>query len=206
MRRTIQICLLAGITCGALVALFVFIGNEKITNYPPKNQTIVAFGDSLVAGRGSTEGNDFVSVLEKKLGREIINLGTRGNTTADGLLRAHEVLDADPGIVLLLLGGNDFLRRVPTETTRQNLASLIETFIDNGSVVILLGVRGNILSDSRESMYRELSKTYEILYVEDVLDGIFMQPDYMFDGIHPNDIGYGMIADRLYEVFIDAKL
>ncbi len=188
------------------VLWYYFRTQEDITNYPPKNQTIVAFGDSLVFGQGATKGNDFVSLLGVKLGRVIINLGVSGNTTKDGVLRVDEVLKEYPGIVILLLGGNDYLRKVPEEETRKNLGMLIETFEKNGSVVVLLGVRGGILQDGREEMYEDLSKKYGTVYVPNVLEGIFLKPELMADGIHPNDKGYTIIAKRLFEVFQDKEL
>lgn len=196
-----------------LLVLFLGVGifynfftDSPITNYPPKNQTIVAFGDSLVFGQGATTGNDFVSVLSRSLGRNIINLGITGNTTEDGLVRVQEVLVHDPGTVILLLGGNDYLRRIPKETTRKNLETLIETIHTNGSVVVLLGVRGGVLRDGRAEMYRELSAQYGTVYLPDVLDDLLLKPELMSDDIHPNDAGYAIIADRLREVFVDEGL
>ncbi len=189
------------------LAVFFFLNNTAtITNYPPKNEKIVAFGDSLVFGQGAGEGNDFVSVLEKKLGKDIVNLGVSGNTTADGLRRIEEVLDEDSGIVIVLLGGNDGLRRISKETTRANLKAIVEKCIEQGSVVVLLGVRGGLIVDEREEIYREVSDEYGAVYVEDVLDGIFLKPELMSDGIHPNDAGYAIIAERLYKIFIKNKL
>ncbi len=185
---------------------YFFGSSVTITNYPPKNQTIVAFGDSLVFGQGATKGNDFVSLLGDKLGQEIINLGVSGNTTQDGINRMDEVLKEDPGTVILLLGGNDYLRKIPEEETKKNLGILIESFEKNGSVVVLLGVRGGVLQDGREGMYEDLSKKYGTVYVSDVLDGIFLKTELMSDGIHPNDKGYAIIAERLFEVFTDKEL
>jgi len=54
---------------------------DDIANYPPKGGPIVAFGDSLVAGVGSTPGNDFVSILSREIGEPVENLGLAGNTT-----------------------------------------------------------------------------------------------------------------------------
>lgn len=201
MKKSIIIFVGVLVLIGIVSVAIIIFHQTPITNYPPKNTTVVAFGDSLVEGVGATEGNDFISVLARKIGRPIINLGVRGDTSADGLLRIDEVLDEDPGIVVLLLGGNDALRRIPEETTKKNLESIIETLQKNGSLVILLGVRGNILGSSRDDMYEELSEKYDMPYVEDVLDGILLHTELMHDGIHPNDAGYAIIADRLYEVF-----
>jgi lysophospholipase L1-like esterase len=190
-----------------VVAWVVFPGKApQITNYPPKNQKNVAFGDSLVFGYGATTGKDFVSVLAGKLDRTIVNLGKSGDTTTDGLARVDVVKKEDPGVVILLLGGNDYLRRVNEETTKQNLVTLVETFERNGAVVVLLGVRGGVLIDGREEMYRTIAEEHGAVYVEDVLSGIFGNSELMFDGIHPNDVGYARIANRLYEIFQAKKL
>lgn len=191
--------ILIGIGIAALFGfgIFIFWPEATIKNYPSGGTTIVAFGDSLVEGFGATSGNDFVSVLSKQIGEPIINLGVSGNTTEMGLARVDEVLKQDPKIVILLLGGNDYLRRIPKERTRQNLATIIERIQAQGSMVVLLGVRGGILGDGFASMYEELSETYQTAYVPDVLDDLFGNNKYMSDGIHPNDAGYKMIADRV---------
>jgi acyl-CoA thioesterase I len=197
-----------GTAIGILVLLVVLLGigllvmgEKDIVNYPPKNSIIVAFGDSLVEGVGATEGNDIMSVLGGLIGREITNLGVSGNTTEDGVKRMKEVSEYDPGIVILLLGGNDTLRRIDENTTEANLRTLIEFFQANGSVVVLLGVRGGILSDRKADMYETLADEYGAVLVDDVLDGILLRPEFMHDGIHPNDRGYALIAERLEEVF-----
>ncbi len=176
---------------------FVFRGDEKITNYPPKNQKVVAFGDSLVEGVGSILGNDFVSVVGRKLDIEIVNKGKSGDTTKTALARVDDVLAEEPGIVIVLLGGNDALRRIPKKETFENLSTIIERFQTAGAVVVLLGVRGGILSDGYEEDYNELSKKYHTAYVSNVLDGLIGNTKYMYDGIHPNDAGYSIIADRV---------
>jgi lysophospholipase L1-like esterase len=198
--------------CAVLISIvgigswFFFDTYGDIRNYPPKNARIVAFGDSLVFGQGATEGHDFVSELSTKIGRPIINLGVSGNTTADGVARIDDVLEVDPGLVLLLLGGNDTLRRIPVETTETNLRTIIERLEQNGSVVMFIGVRGGVLGSEREDMYERVSTEYGALYVDDILDGIFLKPELMHDGIHPNDQGYMRIADRLHTVFIENNL
>ncbi len=179
---------------------FIFRGDEKITNYPTKNQKVVAFGDSLIEGVGSTSGNDFVSLVGRKLGIEIVNKGKSGDTTGMALARVDDVLAEDSGIVIVLLGGNDALRRIPKKETFENLSTIIERFQGAGAVVVLLGVRGGILSDGHEGDYSALSKKYSTAYVPNVLDGLIGDARYMYDSIHPNDAGYSIIADKVVPV------
>lgn len=195
-----------------VATLFVVVGlgiffalrnDETITNYPSKGTDIVAFGDSLVEGLGSTSGNDFVSRLSQKVGQPVINLGHAGDTTADGLARMSQLDEYNPKVVLLLLGGNDHLRKIPVEDTFKNLATLIENIHSRGAVVVLLGVRGGLFNDRFDTEFEILQENYHTAFVPDVLDGLFGNDKYMSDVIHPNDIGYGMIADRVYPVLIE---
>lgn len=206
MNKRVIFGLLVFLACILGVYLLIATDTDRITNYPPKNKTIVAFGDSLVFGYGATKGNDFVSKLGTLLNREIINHGVSGDTTADGLVRLEDVMEEDPGLVIVLLGGNDFLRRLPLETTRSNLATIIEKLSSHGAVVVLLGVRGGIFNTASDEMYSELSEEYGTIYISDVLDGILLKPERMFDGIHPNDVGYALIAERLATIFQEYDL
>lgn len=171
-----------------------------IANVPPQGKTIVAFGDSLVQGVGSTAGNDFVSLVSEKIGEPIINLGVSGNTTRDGLARLDLLLAQEPRIVILLLGGNDYLQRIPREETFENLGSMITRIQETGAAVVLLGVRGGILRDSYEGDFKKLSRKYKTAYVSNVLDELIGNREFMSDSIHPNDKGYRVIADRVAPV------
>lgn len=185
------------------LGFYYFMRDEKtIINYPSSGTDIIAFGDSLVEGLGSTNGNDFVSRLSQKIVQPIINLGHAGDTTADGLARISQLDEYNPKVVLLLLGGNDHLRKMPIEDTFKNLATLIENIEARGAVVLLLGVRGGLFNDKFDTEFENLRDTYHTAFVTDVLGGLFGNDKYMSDTIHPNDIGYGMIAERIYPVLI----
>lgn len=196
--KTSHILIISALAVGVI---FYFFGNPsyRFVNYPPKNNTIVAFGDSLVEGFGSTKGNDFVSVLSKKIDKPIINLGISGNTTKDGLIRINEISIHNPGTVILLLGGNDYLRDIPKEDTFQNLRKIISTLQSKGDFVVLLGIRGGVLKDNFKSSFEDLAREMGTAYVPDVLDGLVGDSRYMSDLVHPNDDGYKIMAEKVYD-------
>lgn len=83
-----------------------------IANFPPENGPIIAFGDSLTAGVGSTGGNNYVNQLEELIDEDIINAGVSGDTTEEALARLEaDVLSHNPRAVIVWLGGNDHLAR-----------------------------------------------------------------------------------------------
>lgn len=188
---------------GLLVVLAVyayFRSPAPIRNYPSSGTDIVALGDSLVWGQGSDQGRDFVSLLSQKIGQPIVNLGVPGDTTENGLMRVNGLDIYHPKVVILLLGGNDYLKRVPIDTTFSNLGKIIEDIQRRGAIVLLLGVRGGLLQDHFDSRYEELSKKYQTAYVSNVLSGLIGNAKLMADEIHPNNAGYEIIAERVYPV------
>lgn len=188
-----------------LIASYALFSPQKtldVKNFPSKGTDIVVFGDSLVSGTGSTKGHDFVSLLSERIGKSIVNLGNPGDTTADALARLGELDRYHPKVVVILLGGNDRLRRVPQKTTFSNLSQIISHVQSLGGIVLLLGIREDIFSDPFKVHFEELSSAYRTAYVPDVLDGLFENQKYMSDAVHPNDTGYAHIADRVYPVLL----
>jgi len=201
-KKTIYI---GGVIIIAFVWIFFsFLGKEKYTNYPSNGTDIIAFGDSLIEGVGASSSNtNFVSLLSKKIGKPIINLGVSGNTTQDGLDRIKELDKYKPKVVIILFGGNDYLRKVPKETTFKNLSKIIEDIHRRGATVLLLGVRGGILKDNFNTSFNDLHEKYNTAFVSNVLSGLITNTEYMADKIHPNDKGYVIIAEKVHPVLND---
>lgn len=195
--------LISGIIVTALsigiIIWFIFLTPRPMP--PTTGTSIIAFGDSLVEGVGSTPGNDFVSVLSRKLNTPIINAGRSGDTTADALSRiTSDVLNHDPKIVIVLLGGNDILGQVPKEIMFKNLAAIIDAIQARGAAVLLVGIRGGLFVDGYHSDFKKLAREKRVYYLSDALQSIFANPQYKSDEIHPNDAGYAIIADRIEAV------
>ena len=95
---------------------------REITNANSKGRNIICFGDSMTAGYGVNPGEDYPSMLGRLLNLEVLNKGVDGNTTSDGLQRLKgDVLDQEPRLVIIEFGGNDFLKKIPKETTVNNI-------------------------------------------------------------------------------------
>ncbi len=179
--------------------LFFFFGRKtNYTNLPPTaTGDWVAFGDSLTTGVGADEGNDYPTLLGQQLDKKILNFGVPGNTTQDGLGRVAQALELKPRVVLLCLGGNDGLRGLSLEQAFENLSSIIDSFHEAGSFVVLIGVHSASLRDTNSKRFQQLAKEKKVFYVPDILDGVLGRPSLMSDYIHPNDAGYRVIAERL---------
>lgn len=193
--------LVMGLLLIPLAAWYFFDTEPPVVDFPTAGQNIIAFGDSLVVGFGASPGNGFVAILSNRLGRPIVNAGRNGDTTQTGLERLEEdVLSQDPRIVLLLLGGNDALRKVAVEETFDRLATMIDRIHQTGAAVVLVGVRGSLFGDKYEHAFEALAEAKQVNYVPDILRGIFGHPSLMADAIHPNNDGNLLMADRLESV------
>lgn len=182
----------------AALAAWWFLAPQPVRNYPSQGTDIIALGDSLVYGTGAGKDQGFVALLAKQLGQPIINLGKPGDTTADVLARLGELDKFKPKVVLLLVGGNDYLKRVDRADTFANLGTIVANIQARGAIVLLLGVRGGVLVDNFDTGYERVRDTYQTAYVPDVLDGLLGNRELMSDQVHPNAAGYAKIAERVY--------
>ncbi len=99
------------VVSGALFFSLAFI--PDLEGEPPP--VILTFGDSLTAGFGVPEPENYPSRLqvilkEKGYPHRVVNAGVSGDTTAGGVRRIAWLLKQNPRIVVLALGANDGLR------------------------------------------------------------------------------------------------
>jgi acyl-CoA thioesterase-1 len=193
MNRKVAIAVAAA----AILLLWFLWPSRKITNRDSKGSAIVAFGDSLTAGYGANAGEDYPSHLSRKLGVPIINEGVNGDTTESAQPRLSAVLAHNPRIVILGLGGNDYLRGVPVATTEANLRSIIRQIHAGGAMVVLLGFNFPSLGANYGKMYDRVAEEERTLLVPDMLDGILSDPSKKSDDVHPNGTGYAVMAERV---------
>lgn len=197
-KRNATVLKAAGVVAVFLLLLTLYGSQKKITNFPSENTGMVAFGDSLVEGKGSALGGGWVRILSNDMGAPIANLGKSGDTSAMALKRVNQVTSKKPGVTIVLLGGNDFLQGKPEIETFENLSRIIEAIQASGSAVLLVGLEAPTFNNHHREIFENLSKKYKTAYVGDVLRGIYGNSALMSqDGIHPNDIGYGIMAQRI---------
>jgi len=200
LRKTILV-LAVLLAVGGVVYWFARAGN--FIDRPGSGRNVIFLGDSLVAGVGAEPGRDLASVLSRIAAVPIMNAGASGDTTADGLTRlSRDVLSQDPKVVIVLLGGNDILRNLPEKQAMQNLSEMIDAIHGRGAAVLLLGLRGGTASyrTSYAEGYKELAKTKRVSFVPDILGGIMGNPSLMSDSIHPNSLGYELMAEKIAPV------
>jgi lysophospholipase L1-like esterase len=174
-----------------------------LVNAPPPAGPIVAFGDSLTSGVGAAPGRNYVDLLRKRFGRPVINSGVPGNTVAAAAARLRrDVLDHRPGLVIVLLGGNDMLRRNDIDEAFAELERLVRQIQGSGALVVLVGLQGLSPIGGVAGRYKDLARRTGCVFVPNILDGILGDPKRMSDGVHPNNDGYAIMADRIADAVV----
>jgi acyl-CoA thioesterase-1 len=182
----------------AILLLLIASCGPPAPNLDSPGSTIVCLGDSITAGVGAGPGEAYPDLLARRLGVEVLNAGVPGDTAADGLARLDEVLDADPWLVVVELGGNDILRRVPPEQTEAALRSILDRLLAARVVPVLVEIDAPFAA-SYGKVFDRLDDDYDIPIVEDVLGDVLTDPSLKSDTIHPNARGYQVLAEALGE-------
>lgn len=192
-----------------ICALAGLLGTTLPTGAGAEPPTIVALGDSLVAGYGLAQGDGFVPQLERWLDANgapaaVVNAGVSGDTTAGGLARLGWTLEGrEADALIVVLGGNDLLRGIDPGASRANLDALLGEADARGLPVLLGGMRapGNYGPDWKaafDAMYPELAETHDALLYPYFLEGVVEDRSlWQDDGIHPNADGVSVIVEGL---------
>jgi len=204
--------LLNRITAYALAGLLIIAGKTPVFAADTTQEKIVvlALGDSLTAGFGVDTEENFPSRLQVKidnagLAYKVVNAGVSGDTTAGGVRRINWLMKHKPQIVILALGANDGLRGLSTNEMRSNLETMIRIAKEHGARVLLAGMKAlpNYGEDyilKFESVYPEIAKKYDLVYLPFLLEGVAGVREYTRpDGLHPTGSGYKIIANLVWQ-------
>lgn len=179
----------------------------------PAGASVLAFGDSVTAGVGAGPGEDYPSRLQALSAWTVHNAGVSGDTAAAARNRIDEALERTrPRLVIIEIGGNDFLRQSPAARVKEDIRFLIGKAHASGARVVLVAVPAYApiaaamggLHDAE--LYRELAEEEEVVLVEDVFSDILSDKDLRADPIHPNRLGYQRLAEGIAETLEERGL
>lgn len=202
------------VSCDAAPDGGAFSGDAKkplktpqIVSNRPK---IVAFGDSLTAGFGLEEKQSYPYLLQERLKAdgfdyEVINAGVSGDTSLGGLERIDWVLQQENVQILILeLGANDLLRRMPVANMKRNLAKIIEKAQAKNIRVLLCGMLappsvGAQYQREYTAVFPDLADQYKTEFLPFLLEKVALDKNLnQPDGIHPNAEGEKIMTDNVY--------
>jgi lysophospholipase L1-like esterase len=164
----------------------------------PDDAVILAFGDSLTFGTGANEDQSYPAQLETMIGRRVVRAGVPGEVTAQALARLPAALDEHaPRLLLLCIGGNDFLRRLGNQQAERNVREMVKLAQSRGIAVLLIGTPEPGFTVSPPAFYAGIAKDYRLPYEEGIIGQVLKDANLKADPIHPNARGYRIIAERV---------
>jgi acyl-CoA thioesterase I len=166
----------------------------------PSDAVVLAFGDSLTYGTGAAEHESYPAQLESLIGRRVVRAGVPGEVTAQALARLPQMLDEhSPRLLLLCIGGNDFLRRLGNQQAEANVRAMVTLARGRGIDVVLIGTPEPGIGVSPPAFYAGIAKEFRLPYEEGVMAEVLRDNGLKSDPIHPNARGYRVIAERVAE-------
>lgn len=171
---------------------------------------LLVVGDSLSAGYGLETGKGWVDLLRKRLldhqpGWTVVNASISGDTTAGGLARLPALLARDkPRVVIIELGGNDALRGLSLQQTRDNLTRMVALCKKAGARVLLVGMQippnyGPAYTARFAAIFPAVSRSEQVPLVPFLLSGVVQHPDwFQADNIHPTAQAQPTMLDTVW--------
>ena len=174
---------------------------------------ILVVGDSLSAEYGIARGQGWVALLEQRLQREglrgtVVNASVSGDTTSGGKARLPGLLTRHrPAVVVIELGGNDALRGLPMNATRQNLTDMAKAARAAGARVLIAGMQlppnyGKAYGDEFAAVFGQVAKAEGAALVPFLLKNVADGPDadrmFQPDRIHPTAQAHSRILDNVW--------
>ena len=172
----------------------------------PAGTKVLALGDSLTAPHGVTPEQAWPALLAQRSGWVVINAGVSGDTSAAALQRLPALLDEhNPQLVLVTLGGNDMLRRLPQGQTIANLGQMLALVKARGAKAVLLAtpkpsIAGAVFNNlAAAEFYQKVAKEHQVPLIEDALSEVLSNTDLKADQLHPNVAGHALLATKIFE-------
>jgi len=172
----------------------------------PAGSKVLALGDSLTAGYGVNTPEAWPVLLASRTGWVVINAGISGDTSAGALARLPALLEEHrPALVLVTLGGNDMLRRVPELETVANLGSMLALLKASGARAVLVAtpqpsVGAAVLRNlSAAAFYAKVAESNGVPLIESPIADVLSDPLMKIDPLHPNAAGHALLAKKMFE-------
>ena len=176
-------------------------GRDKNAAHPvPAGATVLALGDSLTFGTGAGAETAYPAVLAALTGWNMLNAGVPGDTSAQALARLPALLaEHRPQLVIVSIGGNDFLRKLPESDTRANVHAICKQSLDAGAQVLLVAVpRATVAAAlgqmTDHALYADVAKDMKIPLQREGWGEVLAKESLRADAVHANAQGYAQFA------------
>ena len=172
------------------------------------SRAVICLGDSLTTGLADNEA--YPAHLQEMVAAPVVDLAQAGCSARDAIAQLSAMAAARPQLVVVELGGNDYVRGHGRAAVRESLVAIIEASRAAGAEVLLVEIPRGFVVDAFSGLERELARKYDLELMPDtairmlVLRGgslpwveALAGPRLSDDGLHPNVAGAHCLADAV---------
>jgi lysophospholipase L1-like esterase len=163
---------------------------------------VVCIGDSLTAF-------GYPQRLQEMISLPVVDLSCNGITTGDAIRTLPPLVKVNPQVVVIELGGHDYLRGRSRAATRDNLEKIVDACRSIGATVVLMEIPRGFITDPFSGLEREMARQRSLELIPDTAirrlvlwspcapPGMWLKPQSHLsnDGLHPNRQGNRMLAE-----------
>jgi lysophospholipase L1-like esterase len=173
---------------------------------------VVCIGDSLTAF-------GYPETLATMIDQPVVDFGEDGITTVHGVKKLDEILEAEPRVVVIELGGHDYLKGWPRAEIKERLARMIDACQSRGAAVVLFEIPCGLITDPTRGVFREVAREHGASLIPDtaIRKLVFCSPYFppcrwgwlpqlSDDGIHPNARGNQSLAAAVRDAIRELDL
>ncbi len=213
-RRAFVRQMAGGVVATSLLAAIAGCGRKQAARAQlvPAGSTVLALGDSLTYGTGASPETAYPTVLAELSGWNVVNAGVSGNTSAQALERLPGLLaEHQPKLVIVSIGGNDFLRQLPEADTRANIIAICRQALGSGAQVLLVAVPkvsmvAALGQMSDHPLYADIAAELNVPLQREGWSKVLGDSKLRSDAVHANAQGYVQFAHSLHSTAVAAGL
>ena len=191
----------------------------------PTITRVAAIGDSITYGTSAPENMSYPVQLKALLGKyyTVTNYGVGGRTLLDGDHAYtkedfyQKSLQARPGIVIIMLGSNDARSNIwDAAKYERQLAKFVDSYkaLSTPPIIFLMtppavfsnefGIQPDLVENEVAPIVRRVARQTDSRLI-DIFSITNGRSNIIPDGVHPNSIGYELIAKTVYEAIKKAS-
>ena len=232
------IIIAAALIVAAGAVLFCFVYKAKEPPAPQIESTgktedkkirVACIGDSITYGAGvlaTRDRDSYPAILQELLGDryQVLNYGLSGRTLLDEGNKPYkqedffeETQEAEPDLVLIILGTNDskpnnwdsaayekelgefvdLYQNIPSHP-EVYLMTCCDAFATDGKKEVAFGVDKTVIGNEVNAIIKRVGEYCEVPVI-DIYGTTKDHPEYFADGVHPNARGNRIIAEMVYQ-------
>ena len=178
---------------------FVIVLFELPYQFSPTVGSVSSYRLSIVADSVTAGLNDGEDTWPQRLARSslwTITDASQPGATLKSARQQVDLLDAEPSVLLLEIGGNDLLEGLPVAQFEQDLEQLLSAARQPGRTVLMFELPLPPLTFRYGEAQRRLAAKYEVaLLPKRLFIGVLTSSGATVDGIHLSSKGHELMAE-----------